>query len=188
MPSFIPSVDSLLRRAVDLFKCEFETSPEVAACAPGRVNLIGEHTDYNDGLVLPVVNPIPWRATAGPLKTCSFQALPLVTILVGKSNGRNEVRLHTSSDDVDNPHKVKFSLDKALEPGRPKWTNYVRGVVANFLPAPVPGFDAVIVSSVPVGGGVSSSAALEVATYTFLEALVGIKTERWVHFPDFSND
>lgn len=56
MPNFIPSVESLLRRAIDLFKSEFETNPEIAACGPGRVNLIGEHTDYNDGFVLPMVN------------------------------------------------------------------------------------------------------------------------------------
>jgi len=54
----------------------------------------------------------------------------------------------------------------------------VKGVVANFPGGPVDGFDAVIVSSVPLGGGVSSSAALEVATYTFLEALTGKTTQK----------
>ena len=53
-----------------------------------------------------------------------------------------------------------------------RWANYFRGVVANFHEK-VPSFDAVIVTSVPLGGGVSSSASLEVATYTFLEALTG---------------
>lgn len=56
MPSYIPTVESLLRRAIDLFKSEYEHSPEIAAYGPGRVNLIGEHTDYNDGFVLPMVN------------------------------------------------------------------------------------------------------------------------------------
>ena len=53
-----------------------------------------------------------------------------------------------------------------------RWANYFRGVVANFHEK-VPAFDAVIVTSVPLGGGISSSASLEVATYTFLEALTG---------------
>ena len=53
-----------------------------------------------------------------------------------------------------------------------RWANYFRGVIANFHEK-VPSFDAVIVTSVPLGGGVSSSASLEVATYTFLEALTG---------------
>lgn len=56
MPNFIPSLDSLLRRALDTFKDEYETEPEVAAFAPGRVNLIGEHIDYNEGFVLPMVS------------------------------------------------------------------------------------------------------------------------------------
>jgi len=56
----------------------------------------------------------------------------------------------------------------------------VKGVVANFPGRPIDGFDAVIVSSVPVGGGVASSAALEVATYTFLEALTGRTTPKYV--------
>ena len=49
------TVDSLKSKAVDLFKKTFSSAPEIAACAPGRVNLIGEHTDYNDGLVFPMV-------------------------------------------------------------------------------------------------------------------------------------
>ena len=54
-----------------------------------------------------------------------------------------------------------------------RWANYFRGVVANFHEKDLPSFDAVIVTSVPLGGGVSSSASLEVATYSFLEALTG---------------
>ena len=68
-----------------------------------------------------------------------------------------------------------MDLGQPLVPGQPKWANYVKGVMANF-PAKgglLPSFNASIVSSVPVGGGVSSSAALEVAFFTFLEALTG---------------
>lgn len=90
MPSFIPSIDSLLRRAILQFQAEYETCPEVGACGPGRVNLIGEHTDYNDGFVLPM-------------------ALPMVTIIVGRYNDTNEHRICTSTIDTDNPHKIKFA-------------------------------------------------------------------------------
>lgn len=107
-----------------------------------------------------------------------LQALPLVTIVVGKTNGSNEIRLYTYNNDADNPRKIKFLSNGSVAAGKPKWANYVKGVIAQFKEGSVPGFDAVIVSSVPVGGGLSSSAALEVATYTFLEALVGKRTQK----------
>lgn len=52
----LPSFDEILRNAVKAFQETFQSSPDVASCAPGRVNLIGEHTDYNDGYVLPMVS------------------------------------------------------------------------------------------------------------------------------------
>ncbi|KAE8576943.1 hypothetical protein XENTR_v10004373 [Xenopus tropicalis] len=60
---------------------------------------------------------------------------------------------------------------KPLVPGAPKWSNYVKGVIEHYRGGPVPGFNALIASSVPLGGGLSSSASLEVATYTFLQQL-----------------
>ncbi|KAH3862248.1 galactokinase-like [Dreissena polymorpha] len=152
----IPTVESLLEHAVDAFWARFETNPEVAACAPGRVNLIGEHTDYNDGFVFPM-------------------ALPLVTVFVGRKNGSTQCRVETLSQGVDAPTYAEFpvpSEQTALKPGLPKWVNYVKGVVANYKGA-VPGFDCVLASSVPLGGGVSSSASLEVGTYIFLDQLNG---------------
>lgn len=50
------TVDNLLQHGIELFRDEFQTDPTVAGCAPGRVNLIGEHTDYNSGFVLPMVS------------------------------------------------------------------------------------------------------------------------------------
>ncbi|XP_058790477.1 galactokinase-like isoform X3 [Phymastichus coffea] len=61
---------------------------------------------------------------------------------------------------------------QSIKPGEPKWANYIKGTIVNF-PKDVSAFNAVIVSTVPAGGGLSSSAALEVATYTFLECLTG---------------
>ncbi|XP_046352083.1 galactokinase-like [Haliotis rufescens] len=150
----IPTVESTLKQAAAVFRDKFGSDPNLAACAPGRVNLIGEHTDYNEGFVFPM-------------------ALPMVTVVVGSKSDAGKCRVLTKADGVDAPHFIEFlphSETTPLSPGTPKWANYFKGVIANF-PGTVPAFDAVIVSTVPVGGGVSSSAALEVATFTFLQQL-----------------
>ena len=73
---------------------------------------------------------------------------------------------------------VSFPASETEKPeqGPTSWANYVKGVAHHFH-APLPSFDAVIVGSVPLGGGVSSSASVEVATYTFLEQLTGSGAE-----------
>jgi len=158
----VVSVDQLKKEAVENFLQVFPgCSPTVAACAPGRVNLIGEHTDYNDGFVFPM-------------------ALPQVTVIVGCKSDDDVITVATTSVSTDEPRKVQFSVptqERPLVPGTPKWANYVKGVVQNFNVAPLTGFNAIIMSNVPLGGGVSSSASLEVAMFTFLEALVGVKCE-----------
>lgn len=152
MAATIPPIEELVQKASSAFQQRFNTLPDLAGCAPGRVNLIGEHTDYNEGFVFPM-------------------ALPLVTIVVGRRTQSGLCRVETLNDGADKPKYAEFSTT-GLAPGVPKWANYVKGVVAKF-PGDVPSFDAVIVSSVPLGGGVSSSASLEVATFTFLEQLTG---------------
>lgn len=153
MTSRIPSVSELLQEARRVYAQEFgEQSPDVAVCAPGRVNLIGEHTDYNQGLVLPM-------------------ALPLVTVVVGSQVPGQEVTVVTTSEEADEPRRTAFSLVSASAPGTPRWANYVKGVVQHYRAALVQGFQAVMISSVPLGGGLSSSASLEVAFYTFLQQL-----------------
>lgn len=157
LQSPIPPVEDLIKQAVTAFKEQFGYEPNKAACAPGRVNLIGEHTDYNEGFVFPM-------------------ALPLVTVLVGKKTDSGLCRVLTLAQGTDDPKYVEFqapSEKSPLAPGTPKWANYVKGVVANYKGGQVPGFDCVIVSSVPLGGGVSSSASIEVGTYTFLDQLTG---------------
>ncbi|XP_072932269.1 galactokinase-like [Epargyreus clarus] len=149
---------ALLRQARDKFVATFGREPVAAASAPGRVNLIGEHVDYCEGFVLPV-------------------ALPFLTVVVGAYNGTDDcsvVSVLASGEEL----RASFPspLKTTLEPGSPPWANYVKGVVALF-PGDVKGFDAVVVSDVPIGGGVSSSAALEVATFTFLEELTGTRVE-----------
>ncbi|KAF1374305.1 hypothetical protein PFLUV_G00248620 [Perca fluviatilis] len=156
MASSCPSVAELVAAARGLYVQVFgEEAPRVAVCAPGRVNLIGEHTDYNQGFVLPM-------------------ALPLVTVVVGSQTSGQDVTVVTATEDADEPRRVDFSLPSygsALSPGLPNWANYVKGVIQHYRAPPVPGFRAVIASSVPLGGGLSSSASLEVAFYTFLQQL-----------------
>uniref|UniRef100_A0A5F9DCM8 Galactokinase 1 n=1 Tax=Oryctolagus cuniculus TaxID=9986 RepID=A0A5F9DCM8_RABIT len=163
-----PQVGELLAEARRAFREEFGEEPELAVSAPGRVNLIGEHTDYNQGLVLPM-------------------ALELVTVLVGSPREDGLVSLLTTSEDADEPQRLQFPLptaQRSLEPGTPRWANYVKGVIQHYPAAPLPGFSAVVVSSVPLGGGLSSSASLEVATYTFLQQLCpGPWRQAWCRCP-----
>lgn len=102
----------------------------------------------------------------------------MVTVMAGKANNMQKYRVISASNAVALESRAEFdgcSRDR-MKSGEPKWGNYVKGCIANF-PCDVPTFDAVIVSNVPAGAGLSSSAALEVATYTFLEALSGRRTE-----------
>lgn len=113
-----PRVEELLAEARRAFMEEFGAEPELAVSAPGRVNLIGEHTDYNQGLVLPM-------------------ALELVTVMVGSPRTDGLVSLLTTSKDADEPQRLQFPLPSAqwsLEPGIPQWANYVKGVI-QYYPA-----------------------------------------------------
>ncbi|OPJ88588.1 galactokinase [Patagioenas fasciata] len=145
----------LLAAARREHEAAFGEAPVLAAWAPGRVNLIGEHTDYNCGFVLPM-------------------ALQLGTVLVGSRTKDRTISIITTSADADEPRRVQFpapSQSSPLSPGQPRWANYVKGVIQHYKGGPMPGFSAVIASDIPLGGGLSSSAALEVATYTFLQQL-----------------
>ncbi|EEC01106.1 galactokinase, putative [Ixodes scapularis] len=143
-----PGVNELVSRASDIFRSIFRQEPTNYGAAPGRVNLIGEHVDYCDGLVLPM-------------------ALPMGTVVVGAKAAPDACCQVVSSNvpGASSHHSAcSFPLPTAhqeLLPGEPAWANYVKGVVANF-----PG------SSVPIGAGLSSSAALETATFFFLESLL----------------
>uniref|UniRef100_A0A8C4UPJ2 Galactokinase n=1 Tax=Falco tinnunculus TaxID=100819 RepID=A0A8C4UPJ2_FALTI len=84
------------------------------------------------------------------------------------------ISILTTSAEADEPHRVQFPTPRSgspLSPGQPRWANYIKGVIQHYRGGPVPGFSAVIASDIPLGGGLSSSAALEVATYTFLQQL-----------------
>jgi len=146
----------LARRASARYRELYSEPPVWAAAAPGRVNLIGEHTDYNAGFVFPMALQHRTAMVAGPDRN------PVVT-------------LHS----VALGETATIPLRGRLKPGRPAWANYVRGVIAGFQARgiPIPGFRAVIESDVPPGSGLSSSAALEVATATLLEVITGHRLE-----------
>ncbi|MCG7209920.1 MULTISPECIES: galactokinase [Streptomyces] len=137
----------------------YGTEPDGVWSAPGRVNLIGEHTDYNDGFVMPF-------------------ALPHVTTAAVARRSDGVLRLHSS--DIGGG-VVELALD-ALEPGTDQeWTAYPAGVVWALREAghPVTGADVHLASTVPTGAGLSSSAALEVVIALALNDLYGLGLQRW---------
>ena len=119
---------------------------------PGRVNLIGEHTDYNDGFVLPMAIERGLNLTVQ----------------------RRHDRLAVLRSDREQA-VATLDLDSPPAPGGRDWTAYPAGVIAGFqeLGWHIPGFEAAISGDLPTGGGLSSSAALEVATATAIEMLCG---------------
>ena len=133
--------------------------PQGVWAAPGRVNLIGEHTDYNDGFVMPFALP--------------HQALAAVS---RRDDGL--LRLH-SADMAGGV--VELRLDTLAPGGDPAWTAYPAGVVWALREAghPVTGADIHLSSTVPTGAGLSSSAALEVVIALALRDLYGLDLARW---------
>jgi len=147
-----PEEQALEQAVQKLFQDSFGGSPLTGASAPGRVNLIGEHTDYNDGFVMPI--GIHYR-----------------TLVVGRPNGLDRFRIVSL-----NQGGVLSEIHAAslLEKGKEKhWTDYVRGVLAQFINEKilVPPMDIAIASNVPLGGGLSSSASLEMALCTLLNVI-----------------
>ncbi|MFC8849537.1 MULTISPECIES: galactokinase [unclassified Micromonospora] len=141
-------------RASAGFRRRYGTPAAGRWAAPGRVNLIGEHTDYNDGFVLPF-------------------ALPLRTVVAAAP--RDGDRWTVWSELTDD--EVEFGADEVAAPGRVTgWAAYVAGVVWALREAghPVPGARLAIASDVPLGSGLSSSAALEAAVLAALVDLGGL--------------
>lgn len=145
--------DILTARAADVFLAAFGQPPTIQVQAPGRVNLIGEHTDYNGGLVLPC-------------------AIGYRTVIVARPRVDRLMRVVAADydDAID-----EYSLDAPIERlAAPMWANYVRGVVHELLqrdsgPA-LRGMDMVVAGDVPQGAGLSSSASLSVAVCTLFAA------------------
>jgi len=139
-------------RVAAAFAQRFDGAPQFVVRAPGRVNLIGEHTDYNDGFVLPMaIDRAVWIA----LRT------------------RSDRRVFAYS--LDMPHHADFSLD-SLERGGPGWHEYLKGIAWALQEAGhvLHGWDGVIAGDVPIGAGLSSSAATEMAVARAFCAVSGL--------------
>ena len=133
----------------------FETTPLLVR-SPGRINLIGEHTDYNEGFVLPA-------------------AIDKEMVLAVARNGSDTCRLYS----MDYDEAVAFALDQ-LEPTDKGWPNYIMGVVDQLQKAgyTLEGFDCVFGGDIPIGAGLSSSAALECGAAYALSELFGLNIEK----------
>ncbi len=132
------ALDQELKRA---FETRFGGTSRIFR-APGRVNLIGEHTDYNQGYVLPAAIGFDVAVAYGPSKTFEF-------------------KVHS----IQEGDSAALDLSEALPQPRGDWTDYIRGVELQFrrLKYLVKGANLLVDGGVPIGGGLSSSAALEVA-------------------------
>lgn len=135
------------------FQQIFGSLPEVVVRAPGRVNLIGEHTDYNDGFVLPA-------------------AIDRAITYAGKRRADRRVRVHS----IDFKGSAEFDLDDIRRDETATWSNYLRGV-SKFLEADghrLIGADIVFGGDVPREAGLSSSAAVEVGATAFWARLLAL--------------
>jgi galactokinase len=147
-------LNELISSSSRQYSARFGGRPEWIVAAPGRVNLIGEHIDYNDGFVLPM-------------------AIDRYCVIAASPAASDTARIFSLSADDE----VAISLTAPRRHAvRGHWSNYVTGVVSGCcqVPAMRPGgFTAVVASEVPLGGGLSSSASLEVAMATLIEAMTG---------------
>jgi len=151
-------------RAIATFKRQFGRPPRWLSRAPGRVNLIGEHTDYNEGFVLPMaIEQAIWVAFAP----------------------RNDRQVRLVAADLDS-QVSQFSLDSLLPGGAgspvatARWSNYARGIAwaLQGQGMEVTGFDGAISGNVPIGAGLSSSAALDVAMALAYQTASGLNIPR----------
>ncbi len=151
-----PNLADLVSDAASSLLARLQSTATITAAAPGRVNLIGEHIDYCDGFVMPF-------------------AIDRYIVIAGCANGTSNARIATALGE----EIATFDVSRQQQEGEPKWSNYIRGVVRGFQDRGhhIPGFDACILSSVPGGAGLSSSAALECATATFLEGLLDTRLD-----------
>jgi galactokinase len=138
------------------FASRFGCSPQIVVRAPGRVNLIGEHTDYNDGFVLPMaINRAIWIAL--------------------RRTGTSEVTVHS----MDFQEPERFGLeDLGAPPAMQKgWIEYLKGTAWSLMDAGhrLSGWEGVLAGDVPIGAGLSSSAALEMATARAFAAVSGLE-------------
>jgi len=145
-----------LDKFADTFRRVFERPPEIETRAPGRVNLIGEHTDYNDGFVLPAdIDRAIWIYAA--------------------ARDDRLVRAHS----LDFGQTTVFNTAKIERDDNAIWVNYIQGVIHEYQKRgdTIRGMDLLLSGNVPMGSGLSSSAALEVATAETCRILTGLEID-----------
>jgi len=146
----------MIKELKKVFQQNFQTEPLIVR-SPGRINIIGEHTDYNEGFVLPAA-----------IDKAAYIAVSL----------RDDDEIHLVAMDLNENFSVNL---KDLKPiGDVSWPNYILGSAAQFLKRGIqlPGFNAVLTSDVPMGAGLSSSAAVECATVFALNELLQTDIDR----------
>ncbi|MDP3392247.1 galactokinase [Sediminibacterium sp.] len=141
----------------NFFFDQYNLQPAVIVRSPGRVNIIGEHADYNNGFVLPAA-----------IDKAAYLAVSL----------RNDNEIHLTALDLNETFST--TVDELKPIGDISWPNYILGAAAQFLKRNIslPGFNAVLASDVPIGAGLSSSAAVECATVFALNHLLQTNIER----------
>lgn len=159
MSSIPPQDQAGVSRAKDLFISTFSHPPTIAVAAPGRVNLIGEHTDYNDGFVFPL-------------------ALEKNTYIVASPSP--DQSCHVVSELMTDQTPTFVPGDTPVEKDLAEWACYLKGMTALYERKghKVIPFQAAIVTDVPLGGGLSSSASLEMATGVLIEQLATLKVSK----------
>lgn len=143
----------MLEKLYDKFKELFGYEAESKFFSPGRVNLIGEHTDYNGGHVFPC-------------------AIHKGTYALVKKRDDKKFRMY--SENFENLGIIEFLLDNLVNEKKHKWVNYPKGVVKMFIEAGYKidsGFDVLFYGNIPNGSGLSSSASIEIVTSIILKDL-----------------
>lgn len=150
----------MIKGLIEDFKTLYKYEGEVKVFfSPGRVNLIGEHTDYNGGFVFPC-------------------ALDFGTYAVAVKRNDNIFRMY--SKNFENLGIIEFSLDKLINEPQDDWANYPKGVIKTFLEAGFninSGFDVLFYGNIPNGAGLSSSASIELATSVILKDLFNLDVD-----------
>lgn len=163
--------DILIHKTSTFFQENFGTSPEKIVLSPGRINIIGEHIDYNDGFVLPA-------------------AIDKIICFAFEKNNTNTSKIMA----IDLEDEFEIDLNDTIKLDDKVWTNYLRGVINQLKKngCIFEGFNCVFSSNIPVGSGLSSSAALECGFLFGINelfslkikpldiALMGQKAEHWV--------
>lgn len=150
----------MIKGLIEDFKTLYKYEGEVKVFfSPGRVNLIGEHTDYNGGFVFPC-------------------ALDFGTYAVAVKRNDNIFRMY--SKNFENLGIIEFSLDRLINEPQDDWANYPKGVIKTFLEAGFDinsGFDVLFYGNIPNGAGLSSSASIELATSVILKDLFNLNVD-----------